>query len=324
MSDEFQVGEDEAGERLDIVLARRLPDVSRSRIRSWIEQGRVQIPEAKEVKPSLPLKEGWRILYEPPLPEPSHLEAESIPIDVIHEDDDLLILNKPAGLAVHPGAGRRSGTLVHGLLALHPGRIWPGSPERPGIVHRLDRDTSGLMMVACTDRAYSSLVAQIQTREAHRGYIALVWGAPESPVGVIDAPMGRDPRERTRMAVVRRGGRSARSHYRVLRSFGLVTLLEIRLETGRTHQIRVHMAHAGFPVFGDSTYGGGGPFLARVAPTERQRWSRRLGRLNRQALHAYHLNLRHPGDGRRWIFEAPPPADLEELLVDLSGGVDDR
>lgn len=324
MPQEFIVGAEDAGRRLDVVLSRLLPGISRSKIRVWIEQGLVRVPAAKDVKPSLPLKEGWRVECDPPEPAPSHLEPESIPLDVVHEDADLLVVNKPAGLAVHPGAGRRTGTLVHGLLALHPGRVWPGSPERPGIVHRLDRDTSGLMMIACSDRAYRSLVGQIQAREAHRGYICLVWGSPPSVEGAIDAPIGRDPRERTRMAVLRRGGRPARTHYKVLRPFGPVTLLHIRLETGRTHQIRVHAAHAGFPVFGDSTYGGGAPVLSRIAPSERRRWSIRLGRLNRQALHAYHLSLRHPGDGRRWIYEAPPPADLEDLLVDLSGSADDR
>ncbi len=324
MAEEFLVSREEAGERLDVVLSRRLAEVSRSRIRAWIEEGRVEVPQAREVKPSLSLKEGWTILCDRPLPAASRLQAEPIPIDVIHEDADILILNKPAGLAVHPGAGRRSGTLAHGLLALYPGRVWPGSPERPGIVHRLDRDTSGLMAIACNDLSYARLVEQIQAREVTRGYLALVWGIPTSPAGVIDAPIGRDPRERTRMAVVRRGGRPSRTRYRILRLFDPLCLLEVRLETGRTHQIRVHMAHAGFPVFGDSAYGGGQRFLARIAPHERPRWARRLARLNRQALHAYHLSLRHPGDGRRWTFEAPPPGDLEELLIELAGGAEER
>jgi 23S rRNA pseudouridine1911/1915/1917 synthase len=314
--EEFVVSKEEDGTRLDRFLAVRIPDISRSQLRKWLDEGRVTVDGAP-AKPSLPLKPGFRIRLDRPAPIPSTLTPEAITIHVLHEDEEILVLNKPAGLTVHPGAGRRQGTLAHGLLHLYPDRSWPGPPERPGIVHRLDRLTSGLMVVACSGGAYLNLQGQISRRELHRGYIAICWGCPSSATGVIDAPIGRDLRDRKRMAVVRRGGRPARTHYRLLRRIDPLSLLELRLETGRTHQIRVHLAHMGFPVFGDPIYGGGRVFLPRLSSEERTLWSARLRRLNRQALHAYHLSLRHPRDGRQWVFEAPVPEDIESLLLEM-------
>ncbi len=316
--EEFTVTPEEAGSRLDRFLAARIPDVSRSRLQRWLEEGRIRVSGLAAVKPSLPLKAGWTVRFVRPAPAPAALAPAPVPIHVVHEDEDLLVVNKPAGLTVHPGAGRAGeATLAHGLLHLHPDRHWPGPAERPGIVHRLDRLTSGLLAVACSERSYLDLQRQISRREARRGYVAVVWGVPAAAAGVIDAPMGRDPRDRRRMAVVLKGGRPARTRYRLLRALDHVSLLEVRLDTGRTHQIRVHMAYAGFPVFGDPIYGGGRAFLERIAPGERSLWAARLRRLNRQALHAYHLRLRHPRDGRHWVFEAPLPDDLEALLGDL-------
>jgi 23S rRNA pseudouridine1911/1915/1917 synthase len=327
MSEEvFLVGQDEGGVRLDRFLAARVPDFSRSRIRRWLDEGRVAV-DAAEAKPSLLLKPGWRVRLDLPAPVPSTLTPEAIPIHVLHEDEEILVLNKPAGLTVHPGAGRREGTLAHGLLHHAPGRVWPGPPERPGIVHRLDRLTSGLMVVACSGRAYLDLQGQISRRELHRGYIAVCWGCPTRESGTIEGPIGRDLRDRKRMAVVRRGGRPAKTHYRLLRRMDPLSLLEVRLETGRTHQIRVHMAHVGFPVFGDPIYGGGRAFLPRLAPGDRTLWAERLRRLNRQALHAYHLALRHPRDGRSWTFESPLPEEIERLLletIERSAGGEER
>lgn len=317
--EEFVVSEQEGGTRLDRFLAVRISDVSRSQFRKWLDQGLVTV-DGVAVKPSSLLKPGSRVRLNRPEPLPSTLLPEAIPIHIVHEDEDILVLSKPAGLTVHPGAGRRQGTLAHGLLNLHPERIWPGPPERPGIVHRLDRLTSGLMVVACSGRGYLDLQGQIARRELSRGYIALCWGCPSSASGTIEAPIGRDLRDRKRMAVVRRGGRPAKTHFRLLQRLDPLSLIELRLETGRTHQIRVHMAHIGLPVFGDPVYGGGRVFLSRVSSEDRGLWSTRLRRLNRQALHAYHLALRHPRDGRPWVFEAPVPEEIETLLMELLEG----
>jgi 23S rRNA pseudouridine1911/1915/1917 synthase len=315
--EEFTVSENESGTRLDRLLAIRIPDVSRSRIRTWIDEGMVSVDGVAE-KPSLQLKPGQLIRLARPAPLPSTLTPEPVPIHVVYEDEDILVLNKPAGLTVHPGAGRREGTLAHGLLHLRPEREWPGPPERPGIVHRLDRLTSGLMVVACSGRAYLDLQGQIARHELTRGYVALCWGCPATPSGAVDAPIGRDLRDRKKMAVVRRGGRPARTRFRLLRRLDPLSLLDVRLETGRTHQIRVHMAYIGLPIFGDPIYGGGRVFLPRIASEERPLWSARLRRLNRQALHAYHLALRHPRDGRRWVFESPVPDEIDNLLIEMT------
>ncbi|MBM3287179.1 MAG: RluA family pseudouridine synthase [Candidatus Eisenbacteria bacterium] len=319
--EEFPVGAADEGLRLDRFLAIRIPDVSRTRLQRWLEEGRVKIGRIA-VKPGLALKPGWIVRVTRPDPQVSPLEAQDLALRIVHEDEEILVIDKPAGLTVHPGAGRRAGTLANGLLHLHPDRDWPGAPERPGIVHRLDRLTSGLLVVACEPRAYLELRRQIAAREVARRYLALAWGTPSAAAGTIDAAIGRDPRERKRMAVAARGGRGARTHYRVLRSLGALSLLEVRLETGRTHQIRVHLAHIGFPVFGDAVYGGGRAFLSRLSPRDRPAWTARLRRLNRQALHAYHLSLRHPRDGARWVFESPLPAEIDGLLRELAGGGD--
>jgi len=216
---------------------------------------------------------------------------------VVYEDDALLVVDKPAGMTVHPGAGRTSGTLVHAVLAHCPDLPQIGGADRPGIVHRLDKDTSGLLVVAKTEVAWRGLQAQIQSRRARREYLALVHGRLRRPSGVIDAPIGRDPRHRTRMAVVA-SGRRAVTHYRVAESFEDATLLEVRLETGRTHQIRVHLAHLGHPVVADPVYG------RRTNPRG----------MRRQALHARTLALTHPISGAALTFRAPLPADFEEVL----------
>ncbi len=252
---------------------------------------------ARRARPSDRLHAGDRIEVEIPPARVVSLEPESIPLDIAYEDGDLLVINKPAGLTVHPGAGRQTGTLVHAILAHCPDLPGIGGEQRPGIVHRLDKDTSGLLVVAKTEAALRHLQAQIQARRARRDYIALVHGRMAKREGTIDAPIGRDPRHRTRMAVVA-SGRRAVTHYRVAEAFEGATLLDVRLETGRTHQIRVHCAHLGHPVVGDPVYG------RRPNP-----WG-----LARQALHAHRLAFVHPGSGAALSFTASLPADMASAL----------
>ncbi len=233
-----------------------------------------------------------------PSPVSEALAPEAIPIDVVYEDDDVFVLNKPAGLVVHPAPGHASGTLVNALLAHAPG-ISVGGSNRPGIVHRLDKDTSGLMVVAKTDRARSTLVAQWNERSVRKGYVALASGVVEPDEGTIDAPIGRDPSQRQRMAVTAKG-RPAVTHFDVRERFAAVTLLNVEIETGRTHQIRVHLAFIGHPIVGDPVYGG------RVGRRD-EPW------LSRQFLHAARLAFRLP-DGREVVFEAPLPPDLQTVV----------
>ncbi|MGQ0548064.1 MAG: RluA family pseudouridine synthase [Armatimonadota bacterium] len=301
-------GPDE-GRRLDAYLAARLPELSRTRLQGLIAAGHVVLggrpvrpaggSRTARVRPSDRLRAGDHLDIEiPPLPAASAaLQPEAIPLTVVYEDDALLVVDKPAGMTVHPGAGRTSGTLVHAVLAHCPDLPRIGGADRPGIVHRLDKDTSGLLVVAKTEVAGRGLQAQIQSRRARREYLALVHGRLRRPSGVIDAPIGRDPRHRTRMAVVA-SGRHAVTHYRVAETFEDATLLEVRLDTGRTHQIRVHLAHLGHPVVADPVYG------RRPNP-----WGMR-----RQALHARTLAFTHPISGAALTFRAPLPADFEEVL----------
>lgn len=314
------VEEDAEGARVDRYLAERLAPISRSQIQKLIREGRVLI-DGFPCRSSAQVKEGQSITWPAGagLVTPD-LEPETVDFLPVFEDDDLLVLHKPPGLVVHPAPGHWRGTLVHGLLARWPGWKAPGSVLRPGIVHRLDRETSGLMVVARSARAYRSLQEQIVERSVERAYIALAWGAIEPDRGEIEAPIGRDPRHRQRMAVVP-GGRPAATQWQVLSRFDTLTLVRLLLRTGRTHQVRVHLASRGHPVFADAVYGGV-EFAARLAPRDRQRmqgWLRELGRV---ALHAYRLAFRHPADGERLEFEAPVPADMERVLLRLteSGG----
>jgi 23S rRNA pseudouridine1911/1915/1917 synthase len=246
------------------------------------------------------VRAGDLIVVEIPPARPTELRPEPIPLEIVYEDGELLVINKPAGLAVHPGAGRPTGTLVHAVLAHCPDLPGIGGGVRPGIVHRLDKDTSGLLVVAKTEAALRALQEQIQARRARRDYLALVHGTVAAEEGTIDAPLGRDARHRTRMAVVA-SGRRAVTHYRVVERFADATLLEVRLQTGRTHQIRVHCASIGHPVVGDRLYG------RRSNP-----WG-----LRRQALHAFKLSFAHPATGAEMSFVAPLPGDMEAVLGQL-------
>ncbi|KVR82329.1 RluA family pseudouridine synthase [Burkholderia vietnamiensis] len=305
-----------AGERLDKALAQLFPEFSRSRLQSWIEAQRVLIDGAPaKIRQPVPL--GAKIELVPDLlPEQLAFAAEPVPLDVIYEDDALVVINKPAGLVVHPAAGNWSGTLLNGLLHRY-GDAAAGLP-RAGIVHRLDKETSGLMVVARTLAAQTDLVRQLQARTVKRRYFALVWGTmPEE--GTIDAPIGRDPRERTRMAVVTgASGKPARTHFRTVDTCVWqrqpVSAIQCDLETGRTHQIRVHCSHAGHPLLGDPVYG-------------RARGKRSVTPLPngfaRQALHAWRLGLVHPVTGKAMQWRCPLPDDMNELVAALGFGQGD-
>ncbi len=311
------------GTRLDRFLARQLADVSRSRIQKLIHEGRILL-DGEKCRPSTPVRSGQVVRWPADAATVAvSIAPEAIPIEVVLEDDDILVLHKPPGLVVHPAPGHWHGTLVNGLLHRWPGWCAPGGPDRPGVVHRLDLGTSGLMVIARSPRAYRSLRQQISTHQVERAYVALVWGAMEGESGEIDAPIGRDPRNRKRMAVVPGHGRPAQTLWHVLSRFDTFTLLHIVLRTGRTHQVRVHLASVGHPVFGDPTYGGV-EFVSRLAPRDRPRVHRWLRALRRPALHAYRLGFRHPADGAWLTFEAPVPPDLEGVLIELAGSEGER
>ena len=296
-----------AGLRLDQALARLFPDYSRSRITQWIRSGQVRVDGATR-KPRDAVLGGEQVCVEAELPADVRVEAEPIPLDIVYEDEALLVLNKPAGLVVHPAAGHNAGTLQNALLHHDPelARV-----PRAGIVHRLDKDTSGLMVVARTVEAHHDLVAQLQARSVRREYLALVQGELVAG-GTIDAPIGRHPVDRKRQAVTA-SGREAITHYRIERRYQGYTLLRVSLETGRTHQIRVHLAHIRHPIVGDPVYGG----RPRVPRGLDEALRARLQGFPRQALHARRLGLLHPRSGEAMQWEAPPPADMAELITAL-------
>ena len=312
----------DAGVRLDTYLASAVADLSRSRAKALILEGHVTIDSATIVEPKRPVKLGEQIAVTLPPPVPATPTPENIPLMIVYEDDDLVVINKPTGLVVHPAPGNRSGTLVNALLA-HCGAELSGigGVARPGIVHRLDKNTTGLMVVAKTDRAHQNLAAQFadhgRTGPLERGYRALVWGAPTAFEGTIDAAIARSKTNREKMAVVKTGGRRAITHYRVKARFGpkdkppVASLVECRLETGRTHQIRVHLAMTGNPVIGDRTYGSG--FLTKVE-TLPDPLKDLAAAFPRQALHAWLLGFEHPTSHEEMHFETPLPADMDTLV----------
>ena len=299
-----QVGEEWRGERLDVFLASLDPIPSRAQARRLIEEGRVLVNGAPAPKAGVKLAPGDRISVFLPPPSPQPLTAEPIPLDVVFEDEHLVVVNKPRGMVVHPAPGHAGGTLLNALLHRYPEMAGVGGAARPGIVHRLDKETTGLLVVARSRAAYDGLVAQLKAREVSRVYLALVHGHPPADQGSIDAPIGRHPENRQKMAVVEKGGRPAVSHFRVVERFKGYALLEVRLETGRTHQIRVHMAHIGHPVAGDRRYGAPKSSLFPDG----------------QALHAARLAFIHPVTGEALWFSAPLPEDFQEALRILRAG----
>ena len=312
---ELEVPDTGAGARLDRWLAKaRITGLSRNRLQRLIEQGRVLV-NGRAGKPSLRLKAGDKLAVSVPARKRATITAEERPLVVVHEDDAVLVLEKPAGMIVHPGAGVQSGTLVNALLHHAPEIATVGGEGRPGVVHRLDRDTSGLLVVARTEPAYLALVEALREREVKRVYQAIVWGDPGPDEGVVDLPIGRDPKDRKRMAVVRGpAGKPARTHWRVLERYGLATLVEARLETGRTHQIRVHMSAIRHPVVGDPVYGGRVKKMLSLRQSERSLADALLRLLRRQALHAAELEFVHPVTGAPLRFRSVPPQDFREAL----------
>ena len=305
----FKISADEAGTRLDAYLASQIEGWSRARLQRLIENEDVLV-NGKSSKPSYKIREHDEVEVELIAPAADAFVPENIPIDIVYEDNTLVVVNKPAGLVVHPAAGMPSGTLAN-ALAYHFQQLPAGTGVRPGLVHRLDRDTSGLLVVAKTDSALENLSDQFRDRTVYKSYVALVHGRLAASSGKIDQPLARDPSNRTRMAVVR-GGRNALTLYRVRRGFDRFTLLDVELKTGRTHQIRVHLAWLKHPVVGDETYGAG-----RDNTIQDTRLRARVRSLNRQFLHAEKLGFTHPKTGEFVKFELPLPEDLIGLLSEL-------
>ena len=310
------------GMRLDAWLAGAIDDLGRNRAKKLIVEGHVAIGGWTIEEPKRPVKPGECVTIDLPPPEPAEPAAEDIPLTIVYEDDALIVIDKPAGLVVHPAAGHAGGTLVNALIA-HCGASFSGigGVARPGIVHRLDKDTSGLMVVAKTDQAHQGLAAQFadhgRTGPLERAYLALIWGAPDRPQGTIDLPLARSARNREKIAVKHAGGRHAVTHYAVEERFGpaerpIAALVECRLETGRTHQIRVHMAAIGHPVVGDRTYGAG--FATKAALLGEPARSLTAA-FPRQALHAFSLGFAHPVTGDEMRFFSDLPDDMAALVA---------
>jgi 23S rRNA pseudouridine1911/1915/1917 synthase len=297
MTGQYSFIADVSGTRLDKFVGEKCPELSRTHAQKLIAGGFVTVNH-RPAKASLKLGSGDRVDIVVPPEAPPHLTPEAIPLDIVYEDKDLLVVDKPAGLAVHPAPGHPSHTLVNAVLGYLPGLVEADDSLRPGIVHRLDKDTSGLILVAKNRSAHENLADQFKARTVVKSYLVLVRGKLEPEAGVIEAAIGRDPRNRQRMAVVSRG-RQARTKYRVVKYLGKYTLLEISPETGRTHQIRVHLAAIGFPVVGDATYGVTSPHLSR------------------QFLHASKIGFRLPSTGEYVKFESPLPEDLQKALEEI-------
>jgi 23S rRNA pseudouridine1911/1915/1917 synthase len=315
--------ESHAGQRVDRFLASILGTISRSRVKTLIDERRLHSDTGPVTQPAEPVRPGAIYTLDLPAPTAATPLPQSIPFPILYEDADLIVLDKPAGLVVHPAPGNLDGTLVNALLAhCGPGFTGIGAERRPGIVHRLDKDTSGVMVVAKTQLANDALTTAFATRDLDRSYIALVWGLPQPLSGEIEGAIGRDKRDRKRMAVVGHGGKQALTRYRTMRAWQTsLALLECRLATGRTHQIRVHFAGKGHPIVGDPLY------LRRVPATAKAINQPLRGRLldfPRQALHAASLGFKHPRTGRPVHFEAALPADMQALLDDIEANLSDR
>ena len=288
-----------SGERVDRFLAGMCTDLSRTRIKRLIVDGEVTV-DGGNTNAGYRLRVGQSVNIRVPDPAPSHMLPQDIPISVVYEDEHLLVVDKPAGMAVHPGVGHPDSTLLNAILGLHSDIGSVGGQSRPGLVHRLDKDTSGLMLVAKNDESHEHLSAQFRDRTIKKGYVALVVGHPEPSEAIIDAPVGRDPHDRKKMAIVD-DGRSASTLYRMIQKFSGCSYIDVRPRTGRTHQIRVHFASIGHPVVGDATYGRADP------------------RLSRQFLHAAHLDFQHPATGERQVVDTPLPDELQTVLDECRG-----
>jgi len=305
---DLNVSDPEIGRRLDLFLAEATADLTRSRVQKLIEGGMVQVNDLVCTDKNYRVRNSDRISYYLPVLTELSTLPEEIPLDIIFEDQDLLVINKSRQMVVHPAPGHSGGTLVNALLHHCHDLSGIGGVMRPGIVHRLDKDTSGLLIVAKNDKAHSSLAAQLKSRRLKREYLALVCGQVKPKVGRIEAPVGRHPQNRKKMAVIT-GGREAVTRYRVLKDYGKICLLKLKLETGRTHQIRVHLSQIGYPVVGDFVYGPGG--CAGLPPEM----------LFTHALHAYRLSFIHPGSEESLTFSASPPPEFQALLHFLAKNI---
>lgn len=315
---DYIIEENDRDKRLDVYLAGKIPSLSRSHIQKLIARSYVTV-NGIAAKPGHKVQPGERVHVIVPPPEPSDIVPEPIPLEIVYEDDQIIVINKPKGMVVHPAPGSRTGTLVNAVVAYSDDLSGVGGVERPGIVHRLDKDTSGLLVVAKTDVAHASLQAQIQARTAERRYMALVWGETKFNEAVVDAPIGRHPTDRQKQAVIRDTSRytarKAVTHLKVIERFRGFTLLKAKLDTGRTHQIRVHCAFIGHPVVGDPIYGG----TKRTIPSsyskiDQRDLARLIDDLRGQALHAFSLEFDHPTTAEHLSFEVPPPPNMADLL----------
>lgn len=311
MTQTFTVTPSDAKTRLDIFLLQRLPDLTRSRIKNLIEDGLVSLNDMP-AKAGVKVKGGDEISITIPEPQPVKAEPEKIPLDIIYEDKDVIVINKPPGLTVHPGTGRASGTLVNALLYHCKDLSGIGGVLRPGIVHRIDKDTSGVLVVAKNDKSHQFLAKQFKEHSIKRRYLAIVSGYVKKDEGTVDLPIGRHISERKKMSVRTRKGRRAVTHYRVLKRFPFHTLLEVILETGRTHQIRVHLSAIHHPVIGDPVYGKG-----NIPSGLSQKAIALIKNLKRQALHAETLGIIHPETKEYLEFTVPLPTDMEAVIAAL-------
>jgi len=316
-SQRLEVSAEDAGARLDAYLASQIEALSRSRLEKLINAGEVLV-NGRQTPTKYLVQAGDEISVNLPPPRGAAPQAQDIPLDVVYEDSDLLVINKPAGLVVHPGAGTPDGTMVNALLAREGTVSVIGGEERPGIVHRLDKDTTGLIIVAKNDATHLALSTALAAREISRVYWALVLRRFAERAGAVEAPIGRHPTVRTKMAVTNAvDAREARTRWKVLENFGPVSLVECRLETGRTHQIRVHMAHIKHPVMGDELYGGGVKLALQVLHPREETLKNEARKLTRQMLHARELSFKHPRTGEQLRFHSDPPAGFLQLLEAL-------
>lgn len=310
----YSAPEEGVTERLDQFVARSVEELTRSAALRLIETGQVTVDGTVQ-KPSLKLKGGEEIAVSVPPPAPCEAEAEDIPLEVLHEDSDVIVINKAPGMTVHPGAGQSSGTLVNALLGHCSDLSGIGGEMRPGIVHRIDKDTSGLLVAAKNDKAHQSLAHQFKEHTVKRLYLALIFGSPRQDTGRIEAAIGRHPVDRKRMSGKARHGKRAVTHWKVLARYGSITMVRLRLETGRTHQIRVHLSEAGFPLVGDEVYGGG----SRLANISDPALRKLILDLNRQALHAMALGFIHPSTEQYLEFTIAMPDDMARIVTYLEG-----
>ncbi len=312
---EIRVPPGKIPERLDVFLARQVGEITRSKVQEMIQSGEVTV-DNKTSKPSYKIRPGDLIKLEVLSRPPLDLTAEDIPLEIVYEDEWLVVINKPAGMVVHPAQGNRSGTLVNALLG-HYQELAPSDDEdRPGIVHRLDKETTGLLVACKRDPALSKLAEMFRERKIKREYYALVWWQMPNRQGTVDAPIGRDPRDRKKFSI-HSGGKAARTHWKLLETFDYLSLLSVRLETGRTHQIRIHMSSIGHPVFGDPDYAGRNRQLGKLSSSQRREVAGYFEHVTRQMLHARTLGFEHPVTGEEMHFESPMPPDFQWMLDQL-------